>query len=264
MCHAQDDFIDAVHTRSLDGEIEQWNQTLRTLQRETLCPDKLFADELLEDDGVRKPGQDPNLFFMTQADSVSGALHTFLKPVTHETVVDMHELHTDRSAVRIAEPFKNFTQSERAAAAHRFTREEAVHVSFRQTVKVEIELRRCCSGNSQRIELRRHMSANTIISNELVDPFLENRSRGFFGNSAVPSCFRWIENARRFEGRRKAFCLRESVAFREALKISPPILSNRFWIPQKVRIKRFHEFQANAIGEVLHAHRRRISVGQTL
>src|SRR5262249_27413672 len=151
MSHAENNFIDAIHTSSFEGEVEERNQTFRTFERETLCPDKFLPDELFKNDRTGQRGQDPNLLFVTQADAVAGALHPFLKPVTHEAVVDVHELHTDGSAIRIPQPFKDLMQREPAAAAHRLTSEEAIHIGFRQTVKIESELWRCCSGNSQRI-----------------------------------------------------------------------------------------------------------------
>src|SRR5262245_2037015 len=126
MGHAENNFIDAIHTSSFDGEIEERNQTFRTFERETLRPDEFFADELFKNNRVGQPGQDPNLLFVTQADAVAGALHPFLEPVTHEAVVDVHELHTDGSAIRIPEPFKDLTQREPAAPAHRLTSEEAI------------------------------------------------------------------------------------------------------------------------------------------
>src|SRR5262249_39410014 len=239
MSHAENNFINAVHTSSFESEIEERNQTFGTFERETLGPDKFLPDELFKNDRVGQPGQDPNLLFVTQADAVAGALHTFLKPVTHEAVVDVHELHTDGSAVRIPEPFKDLTQRDPASAAHCLTSEEAIHIGFRQTVKIEIELWRCCAWNSQRIELSGHMSANTIISNELVNTFLKNRSCGFFCNSAIPSCCRRIKDAPGLERRCKPFGLGEPVALRKALKISPPILADRFGIPQVILVKRF-------------------------
>src|SRR5262245_18206730 len=132
MSHAENNFIDAIRTRSFDGEIKEGNQTFRTFERKTLRPDKLFADELFENNRVGQPGQDPNLLFVTQADTVPRTLHPFLKPVTHETVVDVHELHADRSAVCVSEPLQDLTQSEAAAAAHRLTSKEAIHITFRQ------------------------------------------------------------------------------------------------------------------------------------
>src|SRR5215467_14187582 len=222
MSHAENNFIDAIHTSSFEGEIEERNQTFRTFERETLCPDKFLPNELFKNDRVGQPGQDPNLLFVIQADAVAGALHPFLKPVTHEAVVDVHKLHTDGSAIRIPEPFKDLPQREPAAAAHRLTSKEAIHFGLRQTVKIEIELGRCCAGNSQGIELRGHMSANTIISNELVDTFLKNRSCGFFCNSTIPTCRR-IKDAPGLQRRCKPFGLGEPVTLRKALKISPPI-----------------------------------------
>src|SRR5262249_36323069 len=135
MSHAEDNFIDAIHASSFDRQIEERNQTFCTFERETLCPDEFFADELFENNSVGQPGQNPNLLFVTQGDAVARALHPFLEPVTHVAVVDVHELHTDRSAIRIPEPFKDLTQREPAAAAHRLTSEEAVHIGLCQTVK---------------------------------------------------------------------------------------------------------------------------------
>src|SRR4029453_11092647 len=103
MSHAENNFVDAVHTSSFDREIEERNQTFRAFERETLRPNKLFADELFENNRVGQPGQNPNLLFVTQADAVAGALHPFLKPVTHEAVVDFHKLHNNRWEIRIRE-----------------------------------------------------------------------------------------------------------------------------------------------------------------
>src|SRR5262249_17739799 len=105
------------------------------------------------------------------------------------------------------------------------------------------------------------MSANTIISNELVDTFLKNRSCGFFCNSTIPTCRR-IKDAPGLQRRCKPFGLGEPVALRKALKISPPILAHRFRIPQVILVKRFHKFQTDAIGKFLLAHKERISVGR--
>src|SRR5262249_15066967 len=101
MGHTENDFIDAVHARSFNRKIEKWNQTFSTFERKTLCADKLFPDEFFEYDCIRQPRKYPNLLFVTQADSITGTLHPFLKPMTHVAVVDVHELHADRSAVRI-------------------------------------------------------------------------------------------------------------------------------------------------------------------
>src|SRR5439155_16746667 len=165
----------------------------------TFRSDKFFADELFEYNGIRQPCENSNLFLAAEADAVTGALHPFLQPVAYEAVIDVHELHADGPAVRVPEPFEDLTQGKRATAAYRLTREATIHIGFGQTVELQIQFRGSSAGNSQRVQLRRHVAADAIISNQLIDTFLQNRSRCFFRKDAIPSC-RWrVKNAPRLE-----------------------------------------------------------------
>src|SRR5262245_4923695 len=104
-----------------------------------------------------------------QADSIAGALHSFCQPIPNKDVVDVHELHADRPAVGISQPLQNLAQRERPASAHHFARDAAVHIRVGDCIKLEIEFGRLRSRNAKRIELRRHVSTDPKISNELID-----------------------------------------------------------------------------------------------
>src|SRR5437764_7662961 len=123
--HGEDNLIDTLLARSFNREIQKWDQTFGAFQRKTLRPDKFFPDELFEDDGVGQTSQNSNLLFTAQIDSVARTLHPLLKPMPHKGVIDVHVLHTDRTAIRIAKTVENFPQCESAAAAHRLACEAA-------------------------------------------------------------------------------------------------------------------------------------------
>ena len=61
---------------------KQRDQAFGAFQRKRLRADVFFADELLEDHGVGKPREDPQLLLARQADAVLGLFHPLLQPVT--------------------------------------------------------------------------------------------------------------------------------------------------------------------------------------
>src|SRR5262249_5274887 len=128
MGHAQHNLIDALLARSLDRKIEQGNQTFSAFERETFGSDKFLAYELFEDHGICKARQNSNLFFVAQVDPIAGAFHSFLKPMSNETVVDVHVLDADGPAIRIAQAVQNLAKCESAGSAHRFAGKAPVHV----------------------------------------------------------------------------------------------------------------------------------------
>src|SRR5438132_4808440 len=104
MRHAEHDLIDAMLTGSFDGKVQKRNQTLRAFERKAFRADELLSDELFEDDRVGEPREDSDLLGSVQVRSVTRTLHSFLKPMAHEAVIDVHELHTDRAAVGVTKP----------------------------------------------------------------------------------------------------------------------------------------------------------------
>src|SRR5215467_8145173 len=99
MRHAQNDFIDALLARPLDSKGQKRDQALRSFQRETLRTNKFLANKFFENNRVRESRKNSELFFATQSKAVTGAFHSLLQPMADETVVDMHELHTNRPAI---------------------------------------------------------------------------------------------------------------------------------------------------------------------
>src|SRR5262245_36383595 len=122
--------------------------------------------------------------------AVARSLHSFLKPMANETVVDVHELDTDRSAVRVAKTIDYLTERRRTAVAQRLASNAAVHIGLGQAVKLQVEFRRRRARNSQRIDLRCHVAADAIISDKLIDAFLDKRSRRFFCDGAITRWFK--------------------------------------------------------------------------
>ena len=102
MRHAEHDLVDAVLACSFDCKIQKRNQAFRAFERKTLCADEFLPNEFFKDDGIGEPRQNPNLFFVREPDPIPAAFHPVLKPVPNEDVVDVHELHADRSAVGIS------------------------------------------------------------------------------------------------------------------------------------------------------------------
>jgi hypothetical protein len=74
--HADDDLADAVLAGDLDGQVEQRDQALAALERETLGAEELVRqDELLEDLGIGELGQDAELLFAGERRVVARPLH---------------------------------------------------------------------------------------------------------------------------------------------------------------------------------------------
>src|SRR5262249_12992751 len=61
MSHTQDDFVDSLLTSTLDGKIQQRNQTFCAFQREAFRANELLPYELLENNRVRQSRQDSDL-----------------------------------------------------------------------------------------------------------------------------------------------------------------------------------------------------------
>ncbi len=70
----------------------------------------------------------------------------------------------------------------------------AAHIALGETVIFGIKLGRRGPGHVQRIELRRHVSADAIISDELMNPLLKNRVRRFFSGRAISTQLRLTHN----------------------------------------------------------------------
>src|SRR5207248_9864500 len=112
------------------GKAKQRNQTFGALERKAFRADELLMDEFLEDDGIGQAGENAKLLAAAEVDAIGSAFHPLLKPLTHEQFIDVHELHTNRPAIGIAQPLDDFPQGKAAVTAHAFAVEAAIHVGF--------------------------------------------------------------------------------------------------------------------------------------
>ena len=85
----------------------------------------------------------------------------------------MHELHTDRPAVGVAQPLDDLPQRHRLRPFDRVGREGPIHVLLGEVVEVWIEFREPRSRATQRIDLGHQVTADAVGTHELVDTVLE-------------------------------------------------------------------------------------------
>jgi hypothetical protein len=175
MGHSEHDLVHSMLRRTIDGEGEERNQALRALERKTLRAHEFLLDELFEDGGVRKLREDSKLLDARELDTVFRAFHPILEPVFHTEIVDVHELHADRTAVRVPEPREDRAQREHLRSRDGATREAPVEIGGTQAVKFRIELGLARARKPERVDLSNHMPTNSIGSDECVDLILTHR-----------------------------------------------------------------------------------------
>ena len=141
------------------------------------------------------------MFFAAEVQAIARAFHSFLQPVTDEAVVDVHELHTNGTAIGIAQPIDDIAERQRIAATHRLARKAAIQILVCESVEFEIQLRRRRSRNIQRIELGRHVASDAVVADELIHAFLKDGSGRIFDRPAVAAGPGIIEDAPRPEFR---------------------------------------------------------------
>ena len=90
--HGQYDFVHLLLACLFDRQLQQRDQALGAFERKALGAQKLFADELFEDDGVRQADKDARLLAAAQVDTIAAAFHPFLQPIAHEQIIDVHAL----------------------------------------------------------------------------------------------------------------------------------------------------------------------------
>src|SRR5581483_3483662 len=256
MSHAQLDFLDALFTGLLDGQIEQRNETLRTFERKTFCAHELAADEFLNGDSVREPREDAELLGAIQAEFVLRGFHSFPEPATHRQVVNVHELHTDRLAIGIPQPRDELANCQRTRERHRVRGNLAVHVRLGEADMRGIEFRRRATRLPERVHPRDDVPADAINPDQLVDPVLKlSQPRGFEGRGRV-SAVPWggIEKCRsakrRLQSRQRAGG--GEVAIREMPEVITPLWRNRTRITRVIGVEAFNESEIAGGGRDCH------------
>ena len=176
--HADHDIRHSLLAGPFEEEVEEGDQGLAPLERETLGTDELLQHELLEDRGVGELREDPQLAGQREIHTVRDGFHPLLEPLADLQIVDMHELDADRTRVGLAKPVEDRAGRIEPTARERIGRDPAVHVPRRKPVVVGIQLRTLDGGESERIKARGHMAADPVGPDELVDAVLSPRRRG--------------------------------------------------------------------------------------
>src|SRR5262245_26700520 len=102
MGHRQGDLRDALLARPLEGQIEERDQALPSLEGEALGTRVFLLQELLEDDRPREAREDADLLLAGQLPLVPRPLDALPQPPPHRDIVDVHVLDADRRAVSLA------------------------------------------------------------------------------------------------------------------------------------------------------------------
>ena len=225
MGHPQHDLLNALLAGFLNRKIQQRNQALGTFQRKTFRSNKFLANELFKSDGVGQARQDTQLFLTRELQSIFGPLHPALQPAPRLQFVDVHVLHADRAAIRIAQPLQQRAQRERSFVGEGFAMDWTVHVRLGESEELRLELGGRGLGQTEWINLRNPVPTHAVEPNQQINPVLHPGNfcigqvlgRGFRVNRGR------IENAERPEGRTEARLGKAQFAVPKICKIALPI-----------------------------------------
>src|SRR6266850_4076142 len=126
--HSEDNFLHALIAGFLDRQIEQRNETFRSLGRKTFRSDKFLTNEFLEHHRIGQPRENAHLLVPRELKPVLTWFHPFLQPFADGAIVDVHVLDADRATIGAPEEVEDFTQAHRTITRNRLTREEPLHV----------------------------------------------------------------------------------------------------------------------------------------
>jgi hypothetical protein len=176
--HRQDDFGSVRLARRLDGEVEQGNQALGAFEREALRADELLLNEFLEDRGAGQLLENTNLLSPCEFQPVFALLHTAHQPFLDGEVVDVHVLHADGAAIRVAQAFDQAPHRQAGRSIDRLGGDGAVEVGFLDAVELGLEFGHRGAGPPERVDFRLKMAADPVGAHHLVDAMLEDRILG--------------------------------------------------------------------------------------
>jgi len=97
-------------------------------------------DKLFNDDGIGQSSEDTELLVPIEMDRVLRLFHPVSHPCPPVLVVDMHELHADRTAVGSPQMLEDFAQGKNAYPGNLVSGESPVQVGLRKAVKRWIQL----------------------------------------------------------------------------------------------------------------------------
>src|SRR5215510_1924379 len=222
MGHGDDNLLDFLLRGLVDGKVKERDQAFAPFQRERLGAEIFPAEKFFEDDRVREPGEDANLFRAAKVESILRPLHALLQPVSDCQFVNVHELDADGATIGVAEPLEDFPQRYRAIAES-IAGKPAIHLRLTESIKFRLELGDAWTRHPQWIDGSYHMAPDTVVTDKLVHPILHRGNLGLTSaKAAVAAHCRWIEDAGWMKRRAKTRASVISVGFRQLIEIGPP------------------------------------------
>ncbi len=248
--HPQHDLVDAMLAGLFDRQVQQRDQALRSFQREGLRADIFLADKLLEDHRVGQARENADLGLARNRQAVLARLHPLAEPIADVQVVDVHELHADRSAIRVLQPIIDFPQRTNIGARDGHGGKRAVQIVVGEAVKGRIKLRRSGPLRPQRIEPGEQVPANAIRADELVDTLLPlgHAEPRRVGRSVGLSIHPAVKQAGGMESGAQLAVVRRAICFARLDKISLPRRRHCGGVAQEVFAQPFNVFQAQTVG----------------
>ena len=170
--HADDDLVEALARRGVDGGVHERDQRLGALEGEALLADVLGLQEVLECLGGVELLQDVLLLGVRRARLA--ALDAVLQPLALVGVEDVGVLRADLEAVGVAQADEHLAQRHRLLAAETADVERAVVVPQGQAVRRDVEVA-VVRGDDvrvvevQRIDVREQVAALAVGLDEAHD-----------------------------------------------------------------------------------------------
>src|SRR5215468_3799375 len=260
MGHGDDDLLDFLLGGLVDGKVQQRDQTFPPFQGERLGSEIFPAEKFLEDDRIREPGEDPDLFLAAKVETILCSLHALLQPVPHGQLVNVHELDADGPAIGVAEPLEDFPQRYRAIAES-VAGKPAIHLRLIESIKFRFELGDARTRHLQWIDGSDHMAPDAVVTDKLVHPILHRGNLGLTSAKAsVAAHCRWIEDAGWMKRWAKTRPSVISVRFRQLIEIGPPFGWDGKWVLKIIEIESFDKSEIYGIRQTLRFAHDRVQI----
>ncbi len=164
MGHADDDFLGAVRTGSLNDLIKQWDQALATFETETLGARILGTQVLFQAFGGGQPLEQMALDLRREVRTATHAFQALNEPAALLGIDNVHVLGADGAAIGFLQRLQDFAQSGLAVDHRKISgAEHGVEVGVGQTVVVDRQIgRNGALLQAKRIELCCLMAAHTV------------------------------------------------------------------------------------------------------
>ena len=166
--HGQHGFVQAFVRGLGQDRVQQRDQRLRALQREPALTHVLGLQEHLERLGHVQPGQDAQLLVVPRP--LVRPLDAGLDPGPLVGLLDVHVLHADGPAVRVAQHAEDLAQLHQRLAAEAAGGELPLQVPQGQPVLVDVQVGVLALRELQRVGVGHEVAAHPVGVDQLLHP----------------------------------------------------------------------------------------------